>query len=68
MGLSYAPFDREEPPSPPWKPQPSGVVNVSNVRRDGLFVLGGPDVTECNHLIMFFVLGVFLLTLVDAIR
>ena len=67
MGLSYAPFNTEEPLAPPWKP-PRASSKVSNVRRDGLFVFGGPDVTECNNLILFFVLGVFLLTLVDAIR
>ena len=26
----------------------------------------GPDRTECNYLVMFFVLGVFLLALIDS--
>ena len=56
MGLTYAPFDPEEP-RPPWKP--SSVV-APPVKRD--------DVTECNYLVLFFVLGVFLLTLIDSIR
>jgi len=29
-------------------------------------VRSGPDRTECNYLVMFFVLGVFLLALIDS--
>jgi hypothetical protein len=61
--VAYAPFDSEEPPSH----VPGPVVNLSRVD-DRRLVLGGPDVTECNYLILFFVIGIFLLTLVDALR
>lgn len=62
--MSYAPFESEDP-RPPWKSSGIAAV-VPDIKRDIIF--GGPDVTECNYLVLFFVLGVFLLTLIDAIR
>lgn len=60
--VAYAPFETDEPPSRVQEP----VVVPSAV--SSRLVLGGPDVTECNYLIIFFVFGIFLLTLVDALR
>ena len=61
MGISYAPFgDDDEPLFVPPK-KPTGATR-GLVRRDV-----GPDSTECNHLILFFVLGVFLLSLLDGV-
>ena len=60
MGVSYAPFGDDEFPlvvTPQKAP-----VRARIVRRDI-----GPDSTECNHLILFFVLGVFLLSLLDGV-
>jgi len=57
MNLSPAPFGLDEltvalPPSAPRAP---------------IKVVTGPDRTECNYLVMFFVLGVFLLAFMDSV-
>jgi len=57
MNLSPAPFGLDElvaalPPSAPKAP---------------IKVVTGPDRTECNYLVMFFVLGVFLLAFMDSV-
>jgi hypothetical protein len=54
MAVAFAPFDDlAAPPTPPL------VVNK---------VLPVSDNTECNYIVMFFVAGVFLLGIVDAMR
>lgn len=57
MALSYAPFDDPVAPRPPSYIQK--VAEPRTIERDA---------TECNYLIMFFVAGVFLLGLADAMR
>ena len=57
MGISYAPFGGDEDVPLVILPQKAPLVS-RNV---------GPDSTECNHLILFFVLGVFLLSLLDGV-
>ena len=54
MNLSPAPFGVEAP-----LPQsvPGPLIKKSP----------GPDRTECNYLVMFFVLGVFLLAFMDSV-
>jgi hypothetical protein len=57
MNLTPAPFGLDQltvamPPSAP--PAPIKVAT-------------GPDRTECNYLVMFFVLGVFLLAFMDSV-
>lgn len=64
MGLSYAPFETE----PLTKPPVYDPLNFGQVRKK---VLGGPaqmtmDSTECNWIVLFFVVGVFLLALTDS--
>ena len=59
MALAFAPFEDEVAPKPPLV---NGVVRVVN---KGLPV---SDNTECNYIVMFFVAGVFLLGIVDAVR
>ena len=59
MGVSYAPFGVDEPPLFV-RPQERSVA----VRQAGLFDRNGPDSTECTYLLMFFILGIFLLVLV----
>lgn len=59
MALSYAPFDDPVAPRPPSFVPPEARTAVRQFERDG---------TECNYLIMFFVAGVFLLGLADAMR
>lgn len=67
MGLGYAPFEPEYDPLKDWRPK-KVQSNLSDDVVSRSLTFGGPDVTECNHLIMFFVFGVFLLALVDGIR
>ena len=59
MGLSYAPFEDAVAPRPP---------SYSPVAR--LEKLSAPqqDATECNYLVMFFVIGVFALALSDTMK
>jgi hypothetical protein len=55
MALSMAPFDQWPEPLILRAAVPAPVTTTS-----------GPDRTECNYLVMFFVLGVFLLALIDS--
>ncbi|BAT22678.1 hypothetical protein [Yellowstone lake phycodnavirus 3] len=61
MVLSYAPFDDPVAPRPPsYIPEHvQRALAPRPIERDA---------TECNYLIMFFVAGVFLLGLADAMR
>ena len=59
MNLSYAPLDQAPPPPPRRRMQP-----VSN-RINKKFV---SENTECNYLVMFFILGVFILVINDQIK
>lgn len=61
MGLSYAPFEDPVAPRPP---------SYSPIRMEDLKKIQAPkqDATECNYLVMFFVIGVFALALTDAIK
>ena len=57
MNLSPAPFGLDEltaalPPS---------------AQREPIKMASGPDRTECNYLVMFFVLGIFLLAFMDSV-
>jgi len=53
MGLSYAPFETLE------KPAPSRIEAIKSP---------SPDATECNYIIMFFVVSVFLIALSDSLK
>lgn len=57
MNLSPAPFGLDELTAPLPPSAPSAPIKVPT----------GPDRTECNYLVMFFVLGVFLLAFMDSI-
>jgi len=54
--LNFYPLDIDPPPSsqPVRRQQPIKVVSLEN--------------TECNYLVMFFVLGVFMLVISDQIK
>ena len=59
MGISYAPFgeDDEVPSSLVIPPQKTAATVRSRA-------VVRTDMTECNYLVLFFVLGVFLLNIV----
>lgn len=61
MGLSYAPFEDEAAPRPP---------SYSPIKMETIKNLSAPqqDATECNYLVMFFVIGVFALALSDTMK
>ena len=61
MGLSYAPFEDPVAPRPP---------SYSPIQMETIKNLKAPqqDATECNYLVMFFVIGVFALALTDALK
>ena len=61
MGLSYAPFEDPVSPRPP---------SYSPIQMEDIKKLSAPqqDATECNYLVMFFVIGVFGLALTDALK
>jgi len=60
MGVAYAPFGEDDHLIvTPQKRR----VPVTRRERVGLFT--GPDATECNYLIMFFIFGSFLLVLLQ---
>lgn len=59
MNLSPAPFGLEDLILRAPVPQAATAVLPAAPRV-------GPDRTECNYLVMFFVLGVFLLALMDS--
>jgi len=58
MAVAYAPFDD------PVAPKPPSVIAVPNFN----VKLPTSDNTECNYIVMGFVLGIFLLGLVDSMR
>ena len=58
MGLSYAPFEDPVAPRPP-SYSPIKIENISVPQQDA---------TECNYLVMFFVVGVFALALSDTMK
>ena len=61
MGISYAPFEDTSAPKPPvYDPLKLGAVG--KVSRPDV------DATECNYIVMFFVVGVFLIALSDAMK
>lgn len=55
MVMAYAPFDNPRESRPPSAPQ-------------RLMALPAPESTECNWLVMFFVVGVFALALSDSLK
>lgn len=57
MGLSYAPFEDLVAPRPP-----SYVPEIPKVN------LPEQGTTECNWLVMFFVIGVFAIALTDSMK
>jgi hypothetical protein len=54
MGVAYAPF--EDPPPPPSPPQQLATRIVTQPA----------DATECNYVIMFFIIGMVLIALTDS--
>ncbi len=61
MGLSYAPFEDLAAPRPPSYVGPER-LQIKKVN------LPEQDATECNWLVMFFVIGVFTLALTDSMK
>jgi hypothetical protein len=59
MALAYAPFED------PIAPKPPSAITVSQTFKGKVPV---SDNTECNYIVMFFVAGVFLLGIADAMR
>ena len=60
MGLSYAPFEDLAAPRPPsYIPEPLQIQKIN---------LPEQDSTECNWLVMFFVIGVFAIALTDSMK
>ena len=59
MAVAYAPFDENS--EAPARPPTAKLLNKE-------IVLPVSDNTECNYLVMGFVVGVFLLGLVDSMR
>lgn len=57
MNLSPAPFGLDELTAPGAPPSAPPLIKAAP----------GPDRTECNYLVMFFVLGVFLLAFMDSV-
>jgi len=58
MNLNPAPFGLDEL---------QGVALPPAAPRGPIKAAPGPDRTECNYLVMFFVLGVFLLAFMDSV-
>jgi hypothetical protein len=56
MAVAFAPFDESEPLARP----PKVVVNKGQIPVS--------DNTECNYILMGFVVGIFILGLVDSMR
>jgi hypothetical protein len=61
MGLSYAPFEDFGAPRPPVY-DPLRIERLKNITKPEA------DATECNYLVMFFVIGVFAIALGDAMK
>ena len=61
MGISYAPFEDVTAPRPPVY-DPLRTERLRKVTRPEV------DSTECNYLVMFFVIGVFAIALADAMK
>ena len=59
MGVSYAPFEVGESLVRPQKSRVVARVQPIN--------FGSPDNSECAYLILFFVLGIFLLVFMDGV-
>ena len=65
MAISYAPFEDMSAPKPPvYDPLKLGAVS----RSGGMMMRPEADATECNYIVMFFVVGVFLIALSDAMK
>jgi hypothetical protein len=60
MGIAYAPFEDMGEPKPPVY-DPLRIETIKTVVRQP-----EADATECNYLVMFFVIGIFALALSDA--
>lgn len=58
MALAYAPFDD------PVAPKPPSAVAIQNFKGK----VPVSDNTECNYIVMGFIIGVFLISLADVIR
>ena len=61
MGLAYAPFELEPEVRPPSYSDPIK-LKISELKAPE------QDATECNYLVMFFVIGVFALALSDTLK
>lgn len=63
MGINYAPFEDLGAPRPPvYDP-----LRLEAIKKNAP-PLPKADSTECNYLVMFFVIGVFALALSDATK
>jgi hypothetical protein len=62
MGVSYAPFDDPVAPRPPSYSPPVPSKGPAG------FTMPERDSTECNYIIMFFVIGVFAIALTDSLK
>jgi|688.fasta_scaffold429858_3 hypothetical protein len=62
MGVAYAPFDSGPGPGE----RPAARAPVFDPLR--LSTQAHSDTTECNYLVMFFVIGVFAIALVDGLK
>lgn len=60
MGIAYAPFEDLGAPKPPVY-DPLRIETIKTVVHQP-----EADATECNYLVMFFVIGIFALALSDA--
>jgi hypothetical protein len=62
MGIAYAPFEDATAPKPPIY-DPLRIETLKKVVRQP-----EPDATECNYLVMFFVIGIFAIALADTMK
>jgi hypothetical protein len=62
MGLAYAPFEDEKAPKPP------ALIHLPDGTPLAKISLPASDNTECNYVVMFFVIGVFLIAITDSMR
>ena len=57
--IGYCPIEFDEPPAPPKKQR------VADTKKESAVV---EDTTECNYVVMFFIVGVIALAAMDAVK
>ena len=66
--ISYCPLDEDFGlPGPPPKPGQPFIIKRERFQPPTSSILEGED-TECNYLVLFFILGVMILAASDAVR